>query len=610
MEIYNEQIYDLLPDKSDVPRRPCDGPPTLKLRESRRGRIFVRGLARHAVNNVQQGLTLAQMAKNNRHTASNNINAESSRSHSICQLEVHSPTYDGGGKRIQSDAEYDSEYETDDDSSVCSKSSVGSQRSVTNNRQRKSTIIWIVDLAGSERSKRTHSHSRHQKEAALINASLMNLMRCLRGMLDHQSKKRGGTKTKGVLGGVVPFRESKLTHMFMNHLTGPAASRTSMIVNVNPAADDYDETQHVLGYAATARNVTISAVDYNRKYRKFAKESKVKSSKSPKKVLAKIVKKISPKKRKIDSSSNLQAKRLRSNNHNVGTATLGKKFASTSNSAVARKMPPSIKTGAGNNNDEVEQLREENFELKVTVDDLRQQLEDCENEVREEVVAAMSEQLQDSKVWYEKRITQLQQKINSLHSSRPSMLNGQSDIVAECEEEMKRMRESHNAEVESLEAMHLKVTNEHQEKIDVLLKKHKKELRDEQERSKQLDNEVGVLRHQKSELQVGHDSLLAKYNALLDSSRAESSQMQKEVAAADSVGNDNQNPMSPSLRKLPRERVSDVASTATSVDIISPGKKKRWFASSMVLSPAKVALGGGGKKKSPIRSPLGKVNRK
>lgn len=172
----------------------------------------------------------------------------------------------------------DSEYETDDES-VCSKSSAGSTRRNTGQQQqqaslrKKSTIIWIVDLAGSERSKRTRSTTRHQKEAALINASLMNLMRCLREMLNHQpSKKRGATSKSGG-GGIVPFRESKLTHMFMNHLTGPAASRTSIIVNVNPAADDYDETQHILSYAATARSVTISAVDYNRKRRMFAQES-------------------------------------------------------------------------------------------------------------------------------------------------------------------------------------------------------------------------------------------------------------------------------------------------------------------------------------------------
>jgi hypothetical protein len=157
LEIYNEQIYDLLPVKTKQSKRPILGPEALKLRESRRGRIFVRGLARHPVSNVQQGLDLAEEAKKNRHTASNNINAASSRSHSICQFEI--AYYRGssaGGKSADSDAEA-SEYETDDDSSV---SSAGSKKG------RQSTIIWIVDLAGSERSKRTGaiSHTRHQKE--------------------------------------------------------------------------------------------------------------------------------------------------------------------------------------------------------------------------------------------------------------------------------------------------------------------------------------------------------------------------------------------------------------------------------------------------------------
>ena len=64
---------------------------------------------------------------------------------------------------------------------------------------------------------------------------------------------------------IVPFRESKLTHLFMNHLTGPSANRTMMIVNVNPAAADFDETQHVLAYATAARTVQISQEEFNRK---------------------------------------------------------------------------------------------------------------------------------------------------------------------------------------------------------------------------------------------------------------------------------------------------------------------------------------------------------
>jgi len=599
LEIYNEQIFDLLPGKSDVPRRPCDGPPNLKLRESRRGRIFVRGLARHAVDSVQQGLGLAQMAKNNRHTASNNINSQSSRSHSICQLEIaHSPIH-GGKKRDQSDANVDSECETDDES-VCSRSSAGSRGG--SSRQRKSTIIWIVDLAGSERSKRTRSHTRHQKEAALINASLMNLMRCLREMLIHQGKKRGG---------VVPFRESKLTHMFMNHLTGPAASRTSMIVNVNPSTDDYDETQHVLSYAATARSVTISATDYNRQRRLFAKESKVKASpKKTKKVLAKIVKKISPKKRKgTIESSNPQAKRLRSNNH---TVALSNSKNSARAGSVARKPPPKssqfAKRGFRAGSDELEKLREENFILNDTVDDLRQQLADSENEIREEVVAMMNEQLQDSKEWHENRIAQLSAEIMALKSSNQATAQvTESDkceelkeSVFECEEEMVRMREEHTKEKEDLAATHLQLNNE---------------LQVEQDKTKQLEievgalrNEVGTLRHQSEELRLGHGSLLAKYNALLATTEKEASttsthEKENPSHVASSSGG---MPESPSFRRLPRERISDVASTASCVDIVSPKKKRGgWF----MRSPAKVGTGGE-KKMSPVRSPLGKINKK
>ena len=87
------------------------------MRESRRGRIFVRGLARHAVGNVRQGLELAQMAKTKRHTASNNINATSSRSHSICQLEIAYGPPSFGKRTGPRDSDLDSECETDDDSS-------------------------------------------------------------------------------------------------------------------------------------------------------------------------------------------------------------------------------------------------------------------------------------------------------------------------------------------------------------------------------------------------------------------------------------------------------------------------------------------------------------
>ncbi|KAL9179778.1 hypothetical protein ACHAXT_007748 [Thalassiosira profunda] len=581
LEIYNEQIYDLLPNKTDAPRRPCDGPPTLKLRESRRGRIFVRGLAPHAVGNVRQGLELAQMAKTKRHTASNNINATSSRSHSICQLEIAygPPSY---GKRTgPRDSDLDSECETDDDSSVCSRSSAGSKA----NKGRQSTIIWIVDLAGSERSKRTRSHTRHQKEAALINASLMNLMRCLREMLNHQPRKKGAPR-----GGVVPFRDSKLSHMFMNHLQGPSASRTSMVVNVNPAADDYDETQHVLGYAATARSVTISAVDYNRKRRMFAKEGKVKLS--PKKAVASLVKKMSPKKRKggEGKASDPAAKRLRSN----GSASIGvsKKLAGRKPAPKPSRAVKSLAKGvakAGNDHDELERLREENFELKVNVDDLGQQLARVEAETRNEVVDMMDAQLQESKSYYEERIAQLKEQIANLQSTKASDEDNEAELIEridECEEEMKRMREDHAAEVEDLTATHLQLNNEHQAAMESQRKEHKKELRAEQEKGRRLEEEAGALRHRNGELEASHNAVWAKYQALLAAHQASLKEAAKENPAV---------PDSPSYHKLSRKRMSNVAvsSPPSGEDIVSPKKKKGgWFKK----SPAKL----------DPRSPLGK----
>ena len=64
---------------------------------------------------------------------------------------------------------------------------------------------------------------------------------------------------------MVPFRDSKLTHLFMGHLSGHSASRTRMIVNVNPSIEDFDETQHVLAYAIEARRVRIDQNEFTKK---------------------------------------------------------------------------------------------------------------------------------------------------------------------------------------------------------------------------------------------------------------------------------------------------------------------------------------------------------
>lgn len=352
-----------------------------------------------------------------------------------------------------------------------------------------------------------------------------------------------------------------------------------MIVNVNPAADDYDETQHVLGYATTARSVTISEVDYNRKCRLLAKESnvKLKEEVSQVKSLAKkFVQKISPKKRKGGEGaleSKPEAKRQRSKMHDSKkVGTINSTSSSTSLSAHAGK---SVQTGQI---EQLQQLREERFILNQTVEELEQQLRSCEAEVREEVVATMKEQLEENKEWYESKIAELKEKVNILQTSnvmKQRTIDAQNEHINECEEEMKRMRDDYEAHIEDLNANILKLTSENQLEKEVLFKNYEKD----HDKCRRLEAEAGALRHQTQELRTAHGVLLSKYNDLVAS-------MQKsEKGDRSGQGKENSSNVhghdlpSPSYKKLPRDRCSDVASTACSVDIITSPKKKRggWF---------------------------------
>lgn len=59
----------------------------------------------------------------------------------------------------------------------------------------------------------------------------MTLRSCLEILRENQNQ---GTSK------IVPYRDSKLTHLFKNYFDGEG--QVKMIVCVNPRADDYDET--------------------------------------------------------------------------------------------------------------------------------------------------------------------------------------------------------------------------------------------------------------------------------------------------------------------------------------------------------------------------------
>ncbi len=452
MEVYNENVYDLLPDAS-TSRLPNFKPISLKLRESQEGDIYVKDLVKHRVHNVQEGLELAKQATAKRHTSSNNINSDSSRSHCICQMEL-SPqiveSHDG----------------VEDESA-------------------KSIKFWIVDLAGSERTKRTGGL--RQKEATIINTSLMKLMRCLSVMRENQ----GSTKA------VVPFRESKLTHLFMSHLTGPSASRTSMIVNVNPGACDFDETQHVLGYAVSAKNVIIQPVATKKTtvggyglngHKKQSQISKLVSKFSPK---------VLGKRKAVDDTNDRDIKRAASKPTTTSTLhdrMMQRVTAPTSSSDdVLRKEINSLRAALSISEAEISSLR-------LTCEEQAQELTSLEENVRAEVSDEMEQHFKSTREDYDRIIENLQNQVKSypvgarserkakMHKAE-KMIEELAEKVEECEEEMVRMRVEHEAEIERLQKEHETALEDKGKELARTLATHAKELADKDAELQRLTDE-------------------------------------------------------------------------------------------------------------------------
>jgi hypothetical protein len=71
--------------------------------------------------------------------------------------------------------------------------------------------LSIIDLAGSERANKSHTTGDRLKEASNINSSLTVLSRCIETLRTNQHLKPGQRPA------VVPFRESKLTHLLRNN---------------------------------------------------------------------------------------------------------------------------------------------------------------------------------------------------------------------------------------------------------------------------------------------------------------------------------------------------------------------------------------------------------
>ncbi|XVE55721.1 hypothetical protein DITRI_Ditri03aG0180900 [Diplodiscus trichospermus] len=207
MEIYNEEINDLFAVENQK----------LQIHESLERGIFVAGLREEIVNNAEQVTKLLESGEVNRHFGETNMNARSSRSHTIFRMVIESKGKDTGSS---------SDYSSSDAIRV--------------------SVLNLVDLAGSERIAKTGAGGIRLKEGKYINKSLMVLGNVINKLSD-------GAKQRAH----IPYRDSKLTRILQPALGGNA--KTSIICTVAPEEVHVEETKGTLLFASRAKRITNCA---------------------------------------------------------------------------------------------------------------------------------------------------------------------------------------------------------------------------------------------------------------------------------------------------------------------------------------------------------------
>uniref|UniRef100_A0A672IDH5 Kinesin family member 4 n=1 Tax=Salarias fasciatus TaxID=181472 RepID=A0A672IDH5_SALFA len=197
LEIYNEDILDLLSSSKDKP--------AISIREDPKEGIKIVGLTETRVFSAQEMVSCLEVGNCARTVGSTAMNAASSRSHAIFTITLEQRR---GPEKVDS---------------IVSK-------------------LHLVDLAGSERQKKTKAEGDRLKEGISINRGLLALGNVISALGD-ESKKHT----------FVPYRDSKLTRLLQDSLGGN--SHTLMIACVSPADSNMEETINTLRYADRARKI-------------------------------------------------------------------------------------------------------------------------------------------------------------------------------------------------------------------------------------------------------------------------------------------------------------------------------------------------------------------
>ncbi|CDW82150.1 kinesin motor domain containing protein [Stylonychia lemnae] len=197
LEIYNEQVRDLLSDKQS----------NLMIVEDPVKGVIVPDINEFGVCSPEELASLIYVGNQRRTMAPTLANLVSSRSHAILIFSVEAK-----------------------DRSRSMKEGISYSK------------LQMIDLAGSERAAATENKGQRMVEGANINRSLLALGNCINILSD-----------KGKAGSFVPYRDSKLTRLLKDSLGGN--TKTIMIACISPSYLAFEETVNTLKYASRARNI-------------------------------------------------------------------------------------------------------------------------------------------------------------------------------------------------------------------------------------------------------------------------------------------------------------------------------------------------------------------
>lgn len=194
IEIYNEQIFDLLSAKRNE---------SLDIREHPINGIVIPKLTEQVIANEEEAQHWFAYGQKDRKVAETCNNEQSSRSHTIFRMHLEIRDFKNMNKILFSE-------------------------------------LNLIDLAGSENISKNGKQESRQKESVNINKSLLALSTVIQKLSNNQ-------------GCFINFRDSKLTRLLQNSLSGNC--QTAVICTINPA--NYYESINTLKFGITAGAVKI-----------------------------------------------------------------------------------------------------------------------------------------------------------------------------------------------------------------------------------------------------------------------------------------------------------------------------------------------------------------